>query len=449
MKDFSPQSLLQVLLRYPGIKDYWLGFSGGLDSTVLLHAMTQIASDLQPSQINAVYIDHGLQAQSQQWAEHCRVFCQQYHIAFHSRSAALALAKGSSLEEAARDARYTLLADYLNKGDALLTAQHKDDQAETFLLQALRGAGPKGLASMPEMKTFAKGWHLRPLLHYSREQLESYARRHGLDWVDDPSNEQMRFQRNYLRHKVMPLLKASWPGVSDALGRSAAHCAEAAHLLEELAATDLDVAACADNTLSRSAMNRFSRPRRANLIRYWLRKTQLPLPDHRHLQQVITQLQSSAPDRNPEISWPGAEIRCYRDKVYAMEPLKAVDENTVYPWRLPQRLALADGELDAYRVAGSGICLPGDAAVEVRYRRGGERCRPAGQPHSRELKTLFQEWAVPPWLRNRVPLIYVNNQLAAVAGYCACQPFAASGAEPGWHIDWVSDYVASKAAQPN
>ena len=444
MTDFSPQSLLQVLQRYPDVRRYWIAFSGGLDSSTLLHAIVQLGNALRPAEFSAVYIDHGLQAKSQQWSDHCREICDDYKIPFISIKAELNLGRGDSLEEKARETRYALLANYIETGDVLLTAQHKDDQAETFLLQALRGAGPKGLASMPAIKPFAKGRHLRPLLGFSKQQLQSYAQEQGLIWVTDPSNSEMRFQRNYMRSKVLPVLKKTWPGVSDALVRSAAHCAESVALLQELADIDLATVRNNDNTLSRQALNSLSQARRANLIRVWLSYAGLRAPDHRRLGQIIAQLEISAEDRSPSVVWPGVEIRCYRDKVYAMTPLPASDPVKTYSWRhFDAPLMLDDGELRARKTPGEGLRLADTARVEVRFRQGGERCQPAGQARSRELKTLFQEWAVPPWLRKRIPLIYVDGELAAVVGFCLCQPFAVNIDDTGWQFEWISSSKCS------
>lgn len=438
MPDFSPQSLLAVLQRYPSTQCYWLGFSGGIDSSCLLHAMVQLKPLLLPTKIRAIYIDHGLQAESQQWSDQCKAVCESYGVAFVSQRLELTIDQGDSLEEKARESRYAVLANYIEAGDILLTAQHKDDQAETFLLQALRGAGPKGLASMPEIKAFAKGHHLRPLLGFSKPELESYAREQGLTWIEDPSNQHTRFHRNYLRQKVFPLLQEGWPGTSDALSRSAGHCAESASLLNQLAGIDMASAAQTNNTLSRSALNKLLPERRANLIRYWLGKKGLRAPDHRRLEQIITQLETSAEDKSPLITWPGAEIRCYRDSVYAMVPLVPVDETKVYRWLRDETLQLDDGQLCATLIEGGGLRVADESRVEVRFRQGGERCQPAGQTQTRELKTLFQEWQVPHWLRARIPLLYVEGELAAIAGFSVCEPYAAGKAEMGWQFDWQS-----------
>ncbi|MBL1431926.1 MAG: tRNA lysidine(34) synthetase TilS [Gammaproteobacteria bacterium] len=439
MPDFSPQLLLPILQHYPNVRRYWVAFSGGVDSSVLLHAMAQLAPELQSSQLNAIYIDHGLQAESQQWSDHCLSVCEKLGINIISLSAEVRLEQGDSLEEKARESRYLLLADFIDEGDALLTAQHKDDQAETFLLQALRGAGPKGLASMPMAKSFSKGLHLRPLLGFSKQNLISYAKDNNLTWVEDPSNAQMRFQRNYLRQKVFPVVRKTWPSMSDALSRSAEHCAANIGLLNQLADIDMEAVTNTDNTLSRVALNSLLPDRRANLLRYWLSEKNLRVPDQVRLEQIIHQLETSAADKSPMVSWSGAEVRCYRDKVYAMPPLVPVDNKRVFKWQPSEKLEFDGGILSARQVKGAGLRIPEESEIEVRFRQGGERCQPAGQAQSRELKTLFQEWAVPHWLRDRIPLIYVNGKLVAIADFTVCQPYIVSGAGMGWQFDWQSD----------
>lgn len=439
MSSFSPQNLLQTLRRYPNVSNYWLGFSGGLDSTVLLHALVQIRETLNPIKIHVLHVDHGLQKTSSQWAEHCAALCQQYQLDCQVLDANLgAIEKGCSVEEVAREARYRLMADYIGPDDALLTAQHQDDQAETFLIQALRGAGPKGLASMPEIKPYSKGKHIRPLLAYSRKDLERYAVENSLSWVDDPSNSSSEFKRNYLRQEVVPLIRQEWPGYADAVSRSAKHCAESSSLLDNLAEIDLEQALAENGNLSRSACNALAVPRRANLIRYWLVSQGLRLPDQRRMTTLIDQLEQSADDRQLCVDWPGVEVRSYRDQIFAAPPLASFAENQAYLWSLAQVLPISDGELSATKdQTTGGVPLSVDIAeVEVRFRTGGERCQPIGQAHTRELKTLFQEWGVPPWWRDRIPLIYVDDKLAAVVGFCSCQPFAPMESTGSWHIHW-------------
>ncbi len=451
MSELTPHSLLAVLERYQKADKYYVALSGGLDSSVLLHALALLRDKLSPSSIHALHVDHGLHVDSSSWAKHCTELCQHYEIDLHILKADISLQQGDSIEEAARQARYKLLAGFISENDVLLTAQHQNDQAETFLLQALRGAGPKGLASMPESKPFSTGRHIRPLLAHSRNQLAVYASRNKLNWIEDPSNQNLDLRRNVLRQKILPQLEKSWPGLSATISRSAKHCAEANALLDDLAKLDLQNVRSSKETLSRSKVNSLDLNRRANVIRYWLIAKQLSLPNERRINTLIEQLQHSAEDKQLCISWAGGEIRTYRDHIFAFKSLPGFIENQRCSWHLSKTLSLDGGQLSATKsLVTDGVFLPEHVdEVEIRFRQGGERCRPVGQDCTRELKTLFQEWAVPPWVRNRIPLLYVEDQIAAVVGFCNCLPFDVRNEERAWQIHWFSPSISPFISRAN
>ena len=243
-----------------------VGYSGGLDSHVLLIAAQRWCRE-RGANIRAVYIDHGLQADSEDWARHCRGICETIGITFESVSVKVESGHGKSPEEAARNARYTVLGQHMQRGDLLLTAHHAHDQAETLLLQLLRGAGVQGLASMPECKPFATGRQLRPLLNLTRTELELAATAMQLHWVEDSSNRDNRYDRNYLRQQILPLLSSRWPAAVEGLGRSAAHAAQAAALLHELAAEDI---ALQSDTLDIAILQALPAARLMNALRAWI-----------------------------------------------------------------------------------------------------------------------------------------------------------------------------------
>ncbi|HHM04893.1 MAG TPA: tRNA lysidine(34) synthetase TilS [Gammaproteobacteria bacterium] len=410
-----------------------VAYSGGRDSHVLLHALASVRDGLPP--LAAVHIDHGLQATSAAWAAHCRQVCQALGVDYLGRQVTVRAAPGESPEAAARRARYRALRQCVEQGTLLLTAHHRDDQAETLLLQLLRGAGPHGLAAMPEAAAFGDGLHLRPLLDYSRAQLARYAAGQMLHWIDDPSNEDTRFDRNHLRHALIPGIAERWPGAGRALARAAGHQAEAAALLDQLAAGDLvQAAGTTPGTLSIASLLTMDGPRRRNLLRYWLKEKGLPLPNAARLLHIEQNVLRARADAEPLVHWPGAEVRRYRDALYAGPPLPPIDPEFAVEWSLTGPLILPDGtRLRARRGEGEGIrlaCCPG-GRVTVRYRRGGERCRPAGRGGTRPLKKLLQEQGVPPWARERLPLLYHGAALLAVAGVLVCEPAGAAPSEPG------------------
>lgn len=436
MSEFDPDRLDAALRELPRGRSYWVAYSGGLDSTALLHAMAA-RRDRLGGPLRAVHVDHGLAAASAQWSRRCRAVCAQLEVPCTVLEVDAAHGPGESPEAAARRARYAALEGVVGVGEVLLTAQHRDDQAETVLLQLLRGAGPHGLAGMPADAPFGKGRLLRPLLGFGRDELRRYVERAGLDWVDDPSNSDTGFDRNLLRHRVMPVLAGRWPGLGRVLTRSAGHFAEAAALLDELADADGTLAGgTAPGTLSVDALGGLSSARRRNLLRHWLRGHGLPVPDTAHMARVEREALTPRPDAAPRIHWPGAEVRRYRDDLYALAPLPPVPERVVL-WDPAEPLELPDGlgRLTARAVTGSGIrataCPDG---LAVAFRAGGERCRPVRRAHTRPLKKLFQEAAIPPWWRVRWPLLFAGETLAAVPGLWLCAAAAAGPGEAGWEV---------------
>jgi tRNA(Ile)-lysidine synthase len=341
---------------------------------------------------------------------------------------------GESPEAAARQARYRAIAALMQAGDCLLTAHHQDDQAETLLLQLLRGGGPHGLAGMPEAAAFAAGWHARPLLAFSRDELQRYARQNALQWIDDPSNVDTGFDRNYLRNSIMPLLHERWPALARVLARSATHQAEAARLLDALAAEDLRQCRGENNTLHISSLLSLDEARQRNVLRYWLKGLGFKLPDTVRLAHLQQEVLHAAPDRSPMMQWEGVVVRRYRDSLYALPAERVPDTGLALPWNIEQPLGLPGGtRLFAVPVRGKGVktSLCRDHPVTMRYRRGGEECQPAPRAATRPLKKLLQEAGVPPWERERIPLIFVGERLAAVVGYWVCAECQAQEGEEG------------------
>lgn len=430
--------MLRALSNLPAAARYWIAYSGGLDSHVLLHALAALRRNAMA--LHAVHVDHGLQAQSKQWSQRCVETCAALHVPCTVLAVHAAPRPGESPEDAARRARYAALAELIQEGDCLLTAHHQDDQAETLLLQLLRGAGPRGLAAMPQRAPFARGWHARPLLEFTRADLHAYATQQGLTWIDDQSNFDTGFDRNYLRHEIMPRLRARWPAAARTLARSASHAAQAARLLDALADIDFHTVAhtAACDALSVTALRALDETRQRNVLRYWLHRLSLPLPNAAHIEHILHDVIDAARDKTPRVHWPGAEVRRYRDALYAMPELAPHDARRIIPWDMRAPLELPGvGRLEALRTHGAGIkesLLNG--AITVRFRHGGERCQPAGRAHTHELKKLFQERGIPPWRRARVPLIYINDQLAMVGDLWVCAPYQASDGEAGRVVRW-------------
>ncbi len=437
---FSTDNLLQQLQRHASAPAYWVAYSGGLDSSVLLHALHACAAQLQ-AEIGAVHVNHGLQAHAADWETHCRQVCMALGVRYTSLPVDAAARPGESPEAAARTARYAALRSWLPAGHCLLTAQHRDDQAETLLLQLLRGSGVHGLAAMPELNAFGSGLHLRPLLEYTRGDLRAWALASGIAWVDDPSNRDTAFDRNFLRADVLPVLRQRWPAAAFSLARSARHCAEAADLVGQLAELDLQhVQGRHAGTLSVAGLEGLPAARRRNVLRHWMRARTGAFPPAAILAHILNDVLASRHDAEPCVRCGEHEIRRYRDMLYLLPRRTAALQPGGLPWSLqaPLPLPQAGGVLRATPGTGCGIraSMVEANGVEVRWRQGGERCRPAGRRHHHSLKKLFQAHAIPPWERDRIPLIYIGDELAAVAGLWVCAPFQPGPTDAGLLIDW-------------
>jgi len=421
--------------RLPVPQRYWVAYSGGVDSHALLHALCELRTRLS-APVAALHVHHGLQAAADHWVSHCQQVCDQLQVDLTVQRVNAHAASGESPEAAARQARYRAMREVMQPQDMLLSAHHQNDQAETVLLQLVRGAGVNGLAGMPVCTALGQGYLARPLLGFTRAMLEAYAQQQQLQWIEDPTNSDTVFERNFIRQRVMPLLNSRWPMHAATLSRAASHLAEAAELLNALAAEDwATLRSAIPNTLTVATLQALPPARQRNVLRYWLKEIcQLPLPDTLHLARLRDELLCARADANPEVIWPGAEVRRYQEYLYAMPPLPALPRDWSTHWDLAQPLSLPDGarQLEADTVRGAGLRADALlAGVEVRFRHGGESLQLPGRTHHHALKKLLQEWGVPPWLRERIPLIYVQGQLAQVVDYCICAPFAAAASESG------------------
>ncbi len=431
---FSISVLSSLVEQFPPCKRLLIGFSGGCDSSVLLHALAALQPRQPATRIVAIYIDHGLNNASAQWGDHCQSFCEKINIPFYRKKVNVRLRQGQSPEEAARNARYDAFRDDVGEGEALVTAHHADDQAETLLLQMLRGSGPKGLAAMGERARFGKGYLLRPLLTFSRVELEQYATQHALHWIEDPSNATDRYDRNYLRNTVMPLLSRRWPTVNESLGRVAAHQAEACRLMETLAEGDFAIAKVGD-CLDVTVLLQLDEDRQRNLLRYWIQSKRVVFPSAAIMEQISLSVVAAKDDRSPLLEWGGFQLRRYRNRLYLEKALPQHDAAVLLFWNGVDALELPNklGILRVRQCIGAGLNVQSlsQNQVSVRFRRGGERIKPHGESITHDLKKLFQSKAVPPWLRNRIPLVFVGDELAAVVGFCLADSFAAEKNEDG------------------
>lgn len=409
-----------------------VGFSGGLDSTVLLHLL---AGD--PAQrargLRALHVHHGLQAGADDWAAHCEALCRQLDVPLQMVRVEVANDSGQGPEAAARSARHAAFEQALRPGEWLALAHHLDDQAETFLLHALRGSGIDGLAAMRGWRRFAGGCLWRPLLHVPRAALLAHAERHHLRWIEDPSNARDDFDRNFLRLQVMPLLRERWPHAAAAFARSAALAAEAGDLLVDQQRDDL--AACllaGTGALSVPVLAALPPPRRAGVLRAWIRQRGLPPLPANGVRMIERQLLPADHDRQAAFRWRSAQVRRWRDQLHALALAAPWPDHWQAGWDGRAPLPLPDG---------GSLQLLGAPAFEqpltVRARRGGERIVLPGRRHSHALKGLLQQAGLPPWQRQRLPLLCAGDEVLAAGDRIVSAPLQrwldTHSAELSWH----------------
>ena len=410
---------------------FCIAYSGGLDSTVLLTALAALRQRA-GIQLRALHVDHGLQADSAQWARAARAQARKTGVTCTVLRVQIPRGTGESIEALAREARYAALTAALAADEQLLTAHTLDDQLETVLLALSRGGGLRGLSAMNVRGELAGRVLLRPLLSVSRAQLAQFAQARKLKWIEDPSNLDERFDRNYLRRRVLPALRERWPALAVTASRSAAHIAEAQQQLTRSARRS--EARAADGVALRvSAVRALDPPARRNLLLYWIGARGVALPDHRRLGEIAGPLLEARPDATPRVQWRGGELRRHGDRLFALTARESTAEPVAqnWDWRHEAWLALGDGSsLGLIADAHGDVDLAKlPAPLRVEFRRGGERLHAA---HGRvPLKDLLQSHDIAPWQRSAVPLLLRGSRIVAVADLWLAEAFRARGSAAG------------------
>jgi tRNA(Ile)-lysidine synthase len=436
---FTPQGLLERLAPCRDAPTWWLGLSGGMDSMVLLEALVQLRSGHPLPPLHAVHVHHGLNPAADEWVIHCRDECARRDVPLTVVEVSVQAA--ASIENAAREARYHAFSALLGAGDQLMLAHHLDDQLETLLFRLIRGTGLRGLAGMPAQRPLGAGALQRPLLAWRRDELHPWARTQALSWIEDPANRDPRFARTGLRHEVLPALRRIWPGTDASLIRLAGHVSEAGELLDELAEADLGQAGdgSADPwlagwpSIALDRLTQLSAARQRNLLRYWLRREGQPLPDARQLDELVVQL-GAAGDGQPLLRWGVVRLARSAGRLWLLRE-DHLHAGTVQPLAITAMTDLIAGNGRLHLVPQSGGLALERGRWEIGYRAGGEQIRLAGRP-ARSLKQLFQENAVPVWLRSSIPLLYCDGVLVSVAGRWNDPAGCAAPGEPGWQVRW-------------
>jgi tRNA(Ile)-lysidine synthase len=419
-----------------------VGLSGGLDSSVLLSLVCEVVT---AEKITAVHINHGLSPNAEYWQQQSAEFCRSLGVRLHSESITVHEV-GGGLESAARDARYKVFEKLIIEEGILLLGHHADDQVETVLYRMLRGSGPKGLAGIPVTRPLGCGKLLRPLLDWPKSALKNWATRKQLRWIEDESNQQEQFDRNYLRRRVVPALAERWPDYIQGITRSAQHSAEADQLAESVAWTDLEDLDVrperAGLSLSLPAFNQLESLRQRNLLRYWPTFYRLAALGHNLVDEVLNSLVNAREDSGPKVVRGNIQLCRYRDRLYLLNLSgrpKMADDVCLY-WHADELLVLPDGtKLSAEPVRGEGLRIDDVSQLTLRFRQGGERCQPVGRDRSNSLKKLLQEYALEPWWRERIPLFYIEEQIVAVGDLWVCQGWQCGADEEGLKITWQTN----------
>ncbi|MBT8101216.1 MAG: tRNA lysidine(34) synthetase TilS [Gammaproteobacteria bacterium] len=434
---FEPEDLLSTLAGFETVagkpRRFVVAFSGGIDSTALLSVLAA-TRDVHNKSLLAVHVDHQLHAASTEWTKRAGAIAKSLQVEFVCETVSVADDSGLGPEAAAREARYAALAAHVTAHTWLLSAHHRDDQAETLLLNLLRGSGPTGVAGIPALREFRGGWIARPLLKVPRHELSLYVDGAGLTPVNDPSNDDDQFDRNFLRNELMPVLRTRWPNAGSRLARSSDYAREAAELLAEVADSDIATLGGVASRLPVSKLRALSRARQINVIKRAVEVCMLgPIPSTA-LQRIIGELLTARADAAPLVSWRRFEARRYRDILFLLESVSDSD----YAGREFDGDSLDLGEgmgvLRLVRGGERGLSQRViDAGLLACAREGGEEIKTMNQPHTRKLKKLLQEHGVVPWMRDRIPLLYSNGELVAVADL-----WLASGAteDNGYRIEW-------------
>ena len=409
--------------------NFHIALSGGLDSVVLLHLFSRLRAIETSLTLTAHHINHGLSENSRDWEAFCGQLCADLEVNFECSRVNLQKQSRTSLEALARDKRYACLKQTLSANSYLVTAHHQDDQLETVLLALKRGAGNTGLQGIRSKQKLEKGYLIRPLLNFSRQQLASYAALFQLHWIEDESNKDQAFDRNYIRHTISPLLKARWPAIAKTVARSAAICQEQQQLLDDIAQSDF--ARCTlykinQNVLDINKLKALSKARRNNVLRYWLKANALNYPSAKQLLAIWQDVVLAADDRAPKMVFNMLTLRRYREHLYLFKAQK-VNEGETVVWNREAQLNLLEDKVtlcfDLSKESGA-FPIKKESKIEICFRAhlpAKLSCTPIGRSGSRLIKKLLHEYHVPPWLRDYVPFIFIDGELVGAVGLWQCQ----------------------------
>ncbi len=430
------QALVGAASRQPVV----VGLSGGLDSVVLLHGLVELRAQSKTNfRLRAFHVNHQLQDKAASWQQHCAAICKQWNVDFSSVE--IDVSARPDTENAAREARYRAFEETLQVDELLLLAHHRDDQMETLLLRLMRGSGSRGLSGIPRTRDLKQGSLLRPMLDFDRRDLQRYAEDQQLVWVEDTSNQEQNRDRNYCRHRLLPLIESRWSGYRESWSKVVVLAQESGLLMQELAALDLSTATVDSmSILEIDQLMALSEPRRRNLLRYWLMSLGLPELGWNQSQRLSNEVLQKT--TGAQFVGTGFQLRRYKNSLYVL-PLDEFENDNGKPefelsWNpatLPEIALPNNGSLACGAGHGCGALQSDCVEFNIRYRRSGESCRLAGR-RTKSLKKILQEAGIEPWLRDRLPLLYKGDRLVCIPGVGVSEDFAAKTGEPGILLKW-------------
>lgn len=409
----------------------WLiAFSGGVDSSVLLHLAVQFSRQYSGPPVAALHVHHGLSDSANNWQAHCRAQCEALAVVFHTENVEL-LKAGNGIEAAARTARYASFEKHLGKDDILLLGHNQNDQAETLLFRLFRSAGVQGMAGITPSRSLGEASLLRPLLNVDRRAIEAYAKEQAIGYIHDDSNDALNFDRNYIRHKILPVISERWPQSAQTISRSAEYMTEASMLMDDLATLDLALITETGGVLAVAPLMALPEHRQNNVLRYWLAKQDL-LPSAAQLAQIKQQFLNDNTATSPEIKLAGWQLNRYQGRLYC-EPEYKLSDMVGVLWQQDQPLNLSEHVLlSAEAVSSGGVNITGP--VRLNFERASVRFHPVGRGHSNSLKKLMHEHKILPWHRDVIPQLLIDGELAAVPGIGINKRFQAREDQQGYRI---------------
>jgi tRNA(Ile)-lysidine synthase len=444
----GPKTLLEAGLaarflvackEWPQTSRVWVAFSGGADSTALLDLCARMYRNTAVN-VRAVHVDHGLHPESQAWGQACIEQGEALGVEVEVHRVQVPTDGDGGLEDAARKARFTVFRALMEPGDIICTAHHASDQAETFLMRALRGAGVRGLGAIAPLIEFESGWLARPLLDFERHELRDWLVARDVTWTEDPANADTRFDRVFLRREILPRLKERWPATNSLLARTARIQRATMTVIDDEFDRRFD-----DKPVQCDELWGMSEARRAHFVRAWLRAAGAAMPSESRLREIVRQALTAGVDKTPAVEWGRHCVRRYRGALYLTERhLPNVGSDTI-AWKGNAIPSLPYGALGLTEVVGQGFArkwLDTDSC-ELRFRKGGEFTYVGDGSRKASLKNLLQGWGVQPWLRHLLPLVYVDGELAVIAGRFTAARFRARPQEAGLVVDWQVSPCAS------